>query len=65
MTGDAIREIREELFTAQEEIIRLQSEAIGKLVTLLIQHADVDEADFAPAKERIDEAARIRAEKNL
>lgn len=55
-------EIRMEIFTSQNEIIQLQSEAIHGLISLLIQHKDVDDADFAGIKEKIDHAAEIRAE---
>ena len=65
MLADAIREIKAEVYEKQHEIIRLQSEAINELVSLLAQHKDVDDADFAPAKEKIDLAARIRAEMEL
>lgn len=65
MMADAIREIKQEIFENQDRIIRLQSEAVNGLLKLLAQHADVDEADFAPIKEKIDEAAMIRAEMEL
>jgi len=55
-------EIKLEIYTSQNEIIQLQSEAIQGLVSLLIQHKDVDDADFAAIKEKIDHAAEIRAE---
>ena len=57
-----IPEIKLEVFNSQNEIIQLQSEAIQGLVSLLIQHKDVDDADFASIKEKIDHAAMIRAE---
>ena len=65
MLADAIREIKAEVYEKQHEIIRLQSEAINELVSLLAQHKDVDDADFATVKEKIDHAAQIRAEMEL
>ncbi|MBR1524361.1 MAG: hypothetical protein IJ641_07890 [Lachnospiraceae bacterium] len=63
--ADLIREIEYELFESQSEIIRLQSEAIIGLVSLIAQHKDIDDTDFAPIKEKIDLAAQIRAEHDL
>lgn len=60
--ADRINEIKVEIYESQNEIIRLQSDAVTGLVSLLAQHKDVDDADFAPIKEKIDLAAQIRAE---
>ena len=57
-----IPEIKLEIFNSQNEIIQLQSEALQEAIGLLIQHEDVDDADFASIKEKIDHAAMIRAE---
>lgn len=65
MLADAIKEIKAEVYEKQHEIIKLQSEAINELVSLLAQHKDVDDADFMTAKEKIDLAAQIRAEMEL
>lgn len=54
-----------EAFHAQSQIIDLLNSAVNDLVSLVIQHRDVDDAAFAPIKEKIDEAATIRAELNL
>lgn len=63
--NDLIREIEYELFESQSEIIRLQGEAIAGLVSLMIQHKDIDDADFSAVKEKIDRAAKLRAEHEL
>ena len=65
MMSECIREIEAEVFEKQHEIIKLQSEALNELVLLLLQHKDVDDADFMTAKEKIDLAAQIRAEMEL
>ena len=62
---ERIREIRLELFENQNEIIRLQSEAIYDLYGLLSQHVEAAELDRLPVKEKIDRAAVLRAELNL
>lgn len=65
MMADVIKEIEYELFESQSEIIRLQSEAIIGLVSVMKQHGAVTDEEFAPIKEKIDHAARIRAEAGL
>lgn len=47
------------------ELVKLQAETNMDLVSLLIQHKDVDDAAFALIKAKIDEATMIRAENNL
>ena len=59
MTDD-IRDIKFEIFTAQQEIISLQSEAIDELLKLLIMHDDISTADLAAASEKINKAEAIR-----
>ena len=55
-------EIKLEVYEKLNEIIRLQSDAIDGLISLLLQHESVENADLAPIKQKIDEAAMIRAE---
>ena len=63
--GDLVSEIALELFERQGEIIKIQAEAIEELYKLLLQHVEADELDEMPVTEKINEAARIRAENNL
>lgn len=56
-----IKDIKLEIFTAQQDIINLQSEAIDELLKLIVMHDDVSTADFASASEKIDKAEAIRS----
>ncbi len=51
-----------EAVTKQGEIIRIQSEVIDELFLLLLQHITVEEADGLGVVDKINSAARIRAE---
>ena len=55
-------EIKQEVYEKLNAIIRLQSDAIDGLISLLLQHESVENADLAPIKQKIDEAAMISAE---
>lgn len=63
--SDAIREIKVELFERQNEIIRIQSEAIDELFRLLSMYIAAEELDSLPVIEKINRAAMIRAEHEL
>lgn len=63
--SDAIREIKVELFERQNEIIRIQSEAIDELLRLLSMYIAAEELDSLPVIEKINRAAMIRAEHEL
>ena len=65
MMSDAIREIKVELFERQNEIIRIQSEAIDELFRLLSMYIAAEEFDSLPVIEKINRAAMIRAEHEL
>ena len=65
MLSDCVREIREEIYTAQEEIIERHASAIHKLITMINRYTDIKEADLASAKEDIDAAAMMREEYGL
>ena len=65
MMGDAIREIKLELFESQSEIIRIQSEVIDDLFRLLSMHMEAEELDNVPVVEKINRAASLRAEHQL
>lgn len=65
MMSDAIREIKVELFESQNEIIRIQSEAIDELFRLLSMYIAAEELDSLPVIEKINRAAMIRAENEL
>lgn len=65
MMGDAIREIKLELFESQSEIIRIQSEVIDDLFRLLGQHLEADGLDSLPVIEKINRAASLRKEHEL
>lgn len=54
-----------ELVEGQNEIIRIQSEAIDELFRLLSQHMSAMELDRLEVINIIDHAAQIRAELNL
>lgn len=49
-----------EIIEKQNEIIRIQSEAIDELFGILIQHIEVAEADKLPVLEKMSEAAGMR-----
>lgn len=51
-----------EIIEKQNEIIRIQSEAIDDLFRMLIQHITVEEADKLPALEKMNHAAELRKE---
>lgn len=57
--------VKLEVFSSQNEIIRLQADVIMELITLLQQHSDVSESDLIRVKEKIDRAAMIRTELDL
>lgn len=63
--AEDMRDIKYEVFEAQSEIIRLQSEVIDDLFRLLAIHAELDEADTQAAVEKINRAAMLRAEHEL
>lgn len=63
--GDLVSEVSMELFERQGEIIKIQAEAIEELYKLLLQHVEACELDEMSVTEKINEAARIRAENNL
>lgn len=63
--ADEMKDIKYEVFEAQSEIIRLQSEVIDDLFRLLAIHAELDEADTQAAVEKINRAAMLRAEHEL
>ena len=63
--ADDIRDVKLELFESQNEIIRLQAEAIDELFRLLVNHVETEELSNLSAVEKVNEAARIRAEKRL
>lgn len=65
MMEECIKEIELELFEAQNRIIQLQAESIIGLTRLIIQHKDIDSADYMEIKKKIDEAAELRAEHSL
>jgi hypothetical protein len=50
-----------EVVEKQDQIIRIQSGVINDLLTLLMQHITVEEADSLPLVEKINLAADIRA----
>ena len=54
-----------QLIDAQEEIIRLQSEAIHELTMTLAQHLCAEELDSMPVIEKINMAAQLRVENSL
>ena len=49
-----------EIIDAQNTIIKIQSDTINELFTLLMQHITAEEADKLPVVEKINLAARIR-----
>ena len=63
--ADDIRDVKLELFESQNEIILLQAEAIDELFRLLVNHVETEELSNLSAVEKVNEAARIRAEKRL
>ena len=63
--AEDMRDVKYEVFEAQSEIIRLQSEVIDDLFRLLAIHAELDEADTQAAVEKINRAAMLRAEHEL
>ena len=65
MLGRQIEKTLLEKYDTICELTKLQAEINMDLVSLLIQHKDVDDAAFAPIKAKIDEAAMIRAELEL
>ena len=50
-----------EVIAKQNRIIEIQSEAIGDLFSLLMQHITVEEADQLPTVKKINLAAEIRS----
>jgi hypothetical protein len=54
---DALTETMENLGA----VIRIQSDVINDLLTLLMQHISAEEADALPCIKKINEAARLKA----
>ena len=63
--ADVIQNIELELFESQNEIIRLQQEAIGGMLRVLMQHLSIDEIEQMDFKKKIDQAAALKAEHSL
>lgn len=51
-----------QIVEAQDQIIRIQSEAITELFRLLAQHISAEEMDSLPCVERINSAAALRSQ---
>lgn len=49
-----------EAFETQNVIIKMQSEVINDLLSLLMQHEAVEKVDRLPCTQKINEAARLR-----
>lgn len=49
-----------EAFETQNVIIKMQSEVINDLLSLLMQHEAVEKVDQLPCIQKINEAARLR-----
>ncbi len=64
-TKEALSEVKYELFEAQNQIIKLQADAIEELLLITMLHAEITDSDTAKAVEKINEAAQIRAEHQL
>jgi len=62
---NSIESLQVELYEAQNEIIRLQSECIDELFRLLAIHIESEELSNIPAVNKINKAAMIRAEHEL
>ena len=60
-----IIDIKYELFETQAQIIQLQSDAIKELFLLLMLQTNITDEDTSKAVEKINEAARLRAEHRL
>ncbi len=60
-----IENLQIELYEAQNEIIRLQSECIDELFRLLAMYIESEELSNIPAINKIKKAAMIRAEHEL
>ena len=58
-------DVKAELIDSQNEIIHLQSECIDELFKILSDYLEQEETDTLPVVEKINEAARIRAEHRL
>ncbi|MBR3470310.1 MAG: hypothetical protein IKH28_11570 [Lachnospiraceae bacterium] len=54
-----------QLMEAQEEIIRLQADAIHELFMALAQYMCAEELDAMPAVKKINRAAELKAENSL
>lgn len=54
-----------QLMEAQEEIIRLQADAIHELFMTLAQYMCAEELDAMPAVKKINRAAELKAENSL
>jgi hypothetical protein len=77
MMAEVVEDIEREVFTRRAnetllekydivcDLCRRQADITMDLVSLIIQHKDVDDAAFEPIKKNIDEAAVIRAELDL
>lgn len=64
-TKEALAEVKCELFEAQNQIIKLQADAIEELLLITMLHSEISDGDTAKAVEKINEAAQIRAEHRL
>ncbi len=64
-TKEALAEVKLELFEAQNQIIKLQADAIEELLLITMLHTEIADDDTAKAVEKINEAAQIRAEHQL
>lgn len=64
-TKEALAEVKYELFEAQNQIIKLQADAIEELLLITMLHAEITDSDTAKAVKKINEAAQIRAEHQL
>lgn len=51
-----------QIVEVQDQIIRIQSEAITELFQLLAQHISADEIDSLPCVERINSAAALQSQ---
>lgn len=62
---EGIRNIKIEIFEGQNQIIKIQSEAIYDLLEILSQHIDDEEIRQLPVNEKLNHVILIRKELNL
>lgn len=62
---NSIESLQVELYEAQNEIIRLQSECIDELFRLLAMHVESEELSNISAINKINKASMIRTEHEL